>query len=155
MTGMNERRGIVSERNALGGNKGYSLVEMMVGSVVLAMVMAGSFSGMGQAFILNEYVSDTNIIGQVLTSEMEELQSLQWADLDNLPQMASFDPTQYIPHVPERVNNCVRIITPMGLNQKEIRLVITWEGTKGKKHVRELVSHYTKGGLFDYNFQSI
>jgi len=135
--------------------RGYSLVEMMVGSTVLTLVLAGAFSGMGQAFLINEYVEDANFAAMILQSEVEEVHSLQWSQIKNLPAKGTFYPTRYFTKIPLLNVKCTRFVSSLGNLQKEIRLVVSWESAKGHVHDRELVTHYTKNGIYDYNFSSL
>jgi len=52
-TGFQESR---PGRRSTQDKKGFSLVELMVGSTVLTLVLAGSFSGLGQALCISEVV---------------------------------------------------------------------------------------------------
>ena len=142
-------------RRSTQDKKGFSLVELMVGSTVLTLVLAGSFSGLGQALCISEVVKSSNFAAQLLQSEMDEIHLLQWDEVDNLEGTSSFDPRKNFSTVPLRDYSCTRIISPKGSFQKEIRLIVGWTDLKGMPHNQEYVTYYTKDGLFDYSYRTL
>ena len=135
--------------------KGFSLVEFMIGSGVMTLVLAGCFSGIGQALLISENVKSSNFAAQVLLSEMDEIHTMQWTEVDQLPSSGSFDPKAYFSIVPLRDYNCQRAVTNLGSLQKEIRLTVSWKDLKGLSHDREYVTYYTKDGLYDYTYRAL
>jgi len=134
--------------------RGFSLVESMMGATVLTLVLAGCFSGLGQALLISENVKSYNFAAQLLQSEMETVRALQWGEVNSLGN-GSFDPTKYFSNVPLRDYSCQRLISNKSSDQKEIRLIVTWMDLKGISHSREYVSYYTKGGLSDYYYRAL
>ena len=92
---------------------------------------------------------------QVLQSEMDEIHTMQWTEVDQLPSSGSFDPKAYFSIVPLRDYNCQRAVTNLGSFQKEIRLTVSWKDLKGLSHDREYVTYYTKDGLYDYTYRAL
>ena len=138
-----------------GKKKGFSLVEFMVGSGVMTLVLAGYFSGIGQALLISENVKSGNFAAQILQSEMDEIHTLQWDEVDQLPSSGNFDPKAYFSIIPLRDYSCQRSITDLGSFQKEIRLAVSWTDLKGISHNREYVTYYTKDGLYDYTYRAL
>ena len=135
--------------------KGFSLVEFMVGSGVMTLVLAGCFSGIGQALQISENVKSGNFAAQILQSEMDEIHTLQWNEVNQLPSSGNFDPKAYFSIIPLRDYSCQRSITDLGSLQKEIRLTVSWTDLKGLSHDREYVTYYTKDGLYDYTYRAL
>ena len=150
--GLKERR---QDRCSTQDKKGFSLVELMIGSAVLTLVLAGSFSGLGQAICISEVVQSSNFAAQLLQSEMDEIHLLQWNEVAILEGTNSFDPRKNFSTVPLREYSCTRIVSPKGSFQKEIRLIVKWTDLRGKRHSQEYVTYYTKEGLFDYSYRSL
>ena len=138
-----------------GKKKGFSLVEFMVGSGVMTLVLAGCFSGIGQALLISENVKSGNFAAQILQSEMDEIHPLQWDEVDQLPSSGIFNPKAYFSIIPLREYSCQRSITDLGSFQKEIRLAVSWTDLKGISHSREYVTYYTKDGLYDYTYRAL
>ena len=134
--------------------RGFSLVEAMMGAGVLTMVLAGCFSGLGQALLMSENVRSYDFASQLLQSEMESVRSLQWAEVDSLGS-GSFDPSVYFTDNPMRDISCQRVISDKNAWQKEIRLSVTWKDFKGISRSREFVSYYSKEGLSDYYYRAL
>ncbi len=133
--------------------KGFSLVELMVGSTVLALVLAGSFSGLGQALMIEENVQSSNFAAQLLQSEIDEIHLLNWTEISQLPRTGSFDPEKNFSKVPLRNSICTMTVTSKSSNQKEIRLQVGWTDMRGKSHSQDYVTYYTRNGLFDYSYR--
>ena len=121
----------------------------------MTLVLAGCFSGIGQALLISENVKSSNFAAQVLLSEMDEIHTMQWTEVDQLPSSGSFDPKAYFSIVPLRDYNCQRAVTNLGSLQKEIRLTVSWKDLKGLSQDREYVTYYTKDGLYDYTYRAL
>ena len=135
--------------------EGFSLVEFMIGAGVMTLVLAGCFSGIGQALLISENVKSGNFAAQILQSEMDEIHTLQWNEVDQLPGSGYFNPKLYFPIIPLRDYICQRTVTDFWGLQKEIRLTVSWRDLKGLSHDREYVTHYTKDGLYDYTYRAL
>ena len=138
-----------------GENGGFPLVEFMVGSGVMTLVLAGCFSGIGQAIVISENVESSNFATQILQSEIDEIHTMQWSEIEQLSNQGTFNPEAYFSTIPLRDYSCQRLINSVGSNQKEIRLIVEWVDLRGRSHNREYVTYYTKDGLFDYSYRSI
>ncbi len=150
--GLQKRR---EDRRSTQDKKGFSLVELMVGSTILTFVLAGAFSGLGQALCISEVVQSSNFATQLLQSEMDEIHLLQWDEVANLQGESNFDPRKNFSTVPLRDYSCTRIVSSKGTSQKEIRLIVEWTDLRGIRHSNEYVTYYTKEGLFDYSYRSL
>ncbi len=134
--------------------RGFSLVEAMMGATVLTMVLAGCFSGLGQALLMSENVKSYDFASQLLQSEMESVRSLQWDEVDSLGS-GSFDQSVYFTNNPMRDIDCQRVLSDKNAWQKEIRLSVSWKDFRGISHSREYVSYYSKEGLSDYYYRAL
>ncbi len=156
---MNKGRAETNDRGRARKRKnswGHSLTEFMMGTSVMTVVLAGSFSAVNQATFMSEGVQSENFAAQVLQTEMEYLRTLQWSEIEALRKNSRFDPEEHFTNFPFKHYKCERIITPRGEHQKEIRLVFSWTETKGRKtNQREFVSYFTEGGLYDFNYRTL
>ncbi len=153
-----EKYGLSQERNeslSTQQKHGFSLVELMVGSTVLALVLAGSFSGLGQAMLIEENVQSANFASQLLQSEMDEIHLLNWTEVISIPAKGEFDPTKNFSTIPLRDYTCSRFVTSLGSSQKQFRLQVGWTDLRGRRHSQDYVTYYTKDGLFDYSYRSL
>ena len=83
---MNLSRTTRQRRTSSSGKRkaGMSLVETMMGSVVMTMVFAGVFSGLGQANMMANRARNQHFSNQILKLETQYLKSLTWDEVDNL-----------------------------------------------------------------------
>ncbi len=137
--------------------RGFSLVEMMIGTSVLAVILAGCFGALGQALVISENAKQSNFVTELLKCEMNQIQTLNWQALNKLPKKGAFDPKTYFSDIPlinytcqRQVKNHVTIA-----DLKEIRLVITWNDIKSKTRTRELMTYYSKLGLNDNHYEAL
>ena len=78
---------------------------------------------------------------------MQYLHSLDWEEIDRLPNWGKFDPVRHSSKFPFGRFRSQRIITPRGDSQKVIRLTFTWkEGVAPETNTRRFVSYVTKEG---------
>ncbi len=145
----------LKSRSLRGRIWGFSLVEFMVGSGVMTLILAGCFSGIGQAIVICENVKSSNFAAQILQSEIDEIHNMQWSEIEQLSNQGAFNPHAYFSTIPLRDYSCQRFINSVGSNQKEIRLIVGWIDLRGRSHHREYVTYYTKDGLFDYSYRAI
>ncbi len=146
----------LQQRHSTKSKKGFSLVELMVGSAALTLVLAGTFSGLGQAICISEVVQSSNFAAQFLQSEMDDIHLLQWSEVANLQGKEVIDPEDWnFSTVPLRDAAFTRIVSSRGTSQKEIRLIVEWTDLRGIRHSNEYVTYYTKDGLFDYSYRSL
>ena len=135
--------------------RGHSLVEYIIGSGVMTVVLAASFSAIGQSQIMSENVQTENVAIEVLQLELEHLCALPWSDFDELPMNGQFEQESFPSDIPFTQYSSAREITPLGDYQKEVRLIFTWSTTKGNKTKRrELVAYFTEEGLYDFDYRA-
>ncbi len=152
---INSSEGMTPGGNSSRNKRGFSLVEFIMGSGVMTLVLAGCFSGLGQAILISENVKSGDFAAQILQCEMDKIHNLNWNEIDGLPGSATFDPKAYFTTIPLRDYSCQREINGIGSTQKEVRLSVAWTDLKGLKHNRELVTFYSKDGLFDYTYRAL
>ena len=130
-------------------NRGFTLVELMIGMLALTIVFAGLFSGLGQATVMADNVRSKDFVNQLLQVEMEDVLQQSWTELCSLEPNTEFSPGTYFSYVPLRGYTCDRSIEELGSSQRVIRLRVTWTDLKGMMHDRELVTFYAENGTYD------
>ncbi len=160
VVGISNAAELKSKSSIKGSHKkisGYSLIELMMGTAVLTVVLAGTFSALGQALTLSEKVQHANFVTELLQSELDKIETYNWNAIISLPASGTFDPNSYFTEVPLKNYTCTRTVQnhPSFTNVKEIRFTVTWEDVKGRMHSRELVNYYSKGGMNDYYYEAL
>ena len=131
-----------------------SLVEVMVGVLILGLVFGGGFSVIGQGLDVISNARDVTRASQILQSEMENCRAMGWANVTVLGQTSEFSPTsEFGGSIIERYT-CNRNITTRKTDQKQIILTVSWNDSRGISHSRSYLTFYTKGGLNDFYYRA-
>jgi hypothetical protein len=140
---------------AFSGSKGgISLVEIMVGISVLGLVFASSFAAIGQGVAIIESARDCTRAAQILQSEIENLRTLNWVSLSELPESEAFTPGSEFPNDFLSRYHCNRVITTRRTDQKEITLTMSWTGQDGILRDRSYFTYVTKEGINDFYYRT-
>lgn len=129
---------------------GYTLIELMVGVMILGIVLATAFTGMKQGFFLLENARDNTLVSQLLQGEMENLRTTDWDSIDVLKGTTDFSPNSSMLANQNTIYTCQRIITAPKVGQLEVVLNITWSDSRGIAHTNNFISYFTKDGLNDF-----
>ena len=133
---------------------GYTLIELLVGIMILGIVLATAFTGMKQGFYFLENARDYTRVSQLLQSEMENLRSINWASIYAIKGTTDFSPDSNMLAGQVDRYDCQRIITDSKVNQLEVILSITWTDSRGIQFVSKNISYFTKEGLNDFYSRS-
>lgn len=129
---------------------GLTLIEVVIALFVLGVVLTSSITMMGQGFLSVDHSRNLNRASQILQTEMETLRSYSWAEIDALAAESDFVP--FNGAITFNMNNivCKRILSTEKMNQKRIRLVVSWSDVSGAQRERFYEAYYTKEGISDY-----
>ncbi len=122
---------------------GYSLVELMVGIMILGIVLASTFAGMKQGFFLLENTRANTQVAQVLQDEMENLRAMNWSSIEALSGESEFFES-YDGYMGQRA------ISTLKEDQLQVVLSVSWTDTRGIEHLSNYISNFTKEGLNDF-----
>jgi prepilin-type N-terminal cleavage/methylation domain-containing protein len=135
---------------------GFTLVEVLVSMAIMAIVFTSAF---GAWFLGMRMVEDSREelrASQIIQSSMEELRSLNWNDLDNLPTIAPLQPSglliqqfskQYLAY------RQVSDVSGSGGTQKRVIVYVYWKNSRGVYTYQIANTIFTKGGLNDYYYR--
>jgi type II secretory pathway pseudopilin PulG len=139
-------------------NRGFTLVEIVMSSVVLLLAIMGSIVALQVAYRELELARATGVVTQVMQSEAERLRLLNWAAISALPAEETINLSTAITSGTLLFGrlNVVRRVEDVAdyANMKQIHLVAEWTSVDGRSHVRSLILRYSKGGLHDYYYGS-
>jgi Tfp pilus assembly protein PilV len=134
---------------------GFTLVEVMVASIVLVLGITTSITTLQQGFRAVDSARNYTFASQVMQSEFERLRLKSWSQLEDLQN--SRETTVSVPAVSGMATgsfSCVRTIRDLKTDMKEITLVSTWRGIDGREHTVRYVTRYGRSGLYDYFYTS-
>ena len=66
----------------------------------MTIVLAASFSAVGQSQLMSENVRTENVAIEVLQSELEHLRTLSWSDFDKLARKGRFERESFPSDIP-------------------------------------------------------
>ncbi len=141
-------------RSLISRGDGFTLIEVMISSLVFAVVMMGVFGALKRGNDLVEHSRDETRVTQILQSELEDLRTKNWAELTALPASATYSPKgRFVAAFGNRYS-CSRSISTRATDQKEVVVSVSWNDNNGMSHSREYKTWITKGGLSDYYYRS-
>jgi prepilin-type N-terminal cleavage/methylation domain-containing protein len=134
---------------------GFTLVEVMIASIVLVLGITTSITTLQHGFRAVDTARNYTFASQVMQSEFERLRLKSWSQLEDLQNSGntavSFNAVSGMATGSFR---CVRTIRDLKTDMKEITLVSTWRGVDGREHSARYVTRYGKSGLYDYFYTS-
>ena len=141
-------------RRRLSSTRGFTLVELMISTVVLLVIFAGGFGALHQGNRLIEIARDETRAGQILQSEIEDLRTLNWTEVTELNAEAEYDPQSSFTNAYAERYDLTRVITTRSTTERLVTLFVTWNDNRGTPHTREYITLITQNGLYDYYYRS-
>lgn len=146
-------------------NAGFSLIETMMGSMVMTMVLAGSFSALSQGVDMANRARNEQFADRILNNEVQYLRTLSWneinqSNIDGLEakpyshaETVSFlsGTREYFDgNVPLRdLKLDVDHTSSHSSTRKHIELTLTWKEISGRDMSRTVTFSYSKNGIYD------
>lgn len=90
---------------------GFTLLEVIVSSVVLVIVFLSSLDAIQQSFVISSLQRDITLAGQIAQSKIEDLRLTPWANLStangnfNVSKTITIDGDKYTIRFPEEMAN--------------------------------------------------
>ncbi len=134
---------------------GFSAIEVLMGAVLMASLIAGILQLISQGNYLVELSRDHTRVAQVLQSEIEDMRTLNWSDLTTLPSNDSFSPEgSFISSYKNRYI-CSRTISSPSSTQRQVLVSATWTDSRSRSHTTNYITRFSKEGLNDYYYRAI
>jgi prepilin-type N-terminal cleavage/methylation domain-containing protein len=134
---------------AIRSRRGFTLVEVMVASTVLIFGIVTAVTTSQRGLQALDTARNLGAASQLMQSEMERIRLLSWAQLQALQQAGTGAVTPDS-GIADRRFSCVREITDIKTDMKQIVLTTAWRGYDGREHTARLITRYGKSGLNDY-----
>jgi type II secretory pathway pseudopilin PulG len=129
----------------------FTLVEVMVAATVLVFGIVTALSVLQRGNQAFDQARNLALASQLMQGEMERLRLMGWAQLDALQRsgdtVVALDANAGAAGARFR---CIRVISDVKTNMKEITLTATWNGYDGRPHTARLITRYGRTGLNDY-----
>lgn len=131
--------------------RAFTLVEVMVASVVLLFGITSSIMVLQRGLRSIDTARNTTRASQAMQSELERLRLKSWAQIQALEDSgATAVDVPPATGMSDASFACTRVIRDLKEDMKEITLVATWNGGDGIAHSLRLITRYGKTGLYDY-----
>ena len=127
----------------------FTLVEVMVASGVLVFGIISAITTSQRGLQALDAARNLTAASQIMQSEMERVRLLNWAQLQALQDSGNTAVTLAAGAGTGRFA-CVREITDVKTDMKQITLTASWRGYDGRDHTARLITRYGKSGLNDY-----
>lgn len=128
--------------------RGMTLIELMMGALVLVLVFISTFTVIQRGFEMIDISRNTGLAGQILQSEIEDIRLKNWASLPADGTSTITLPTAF--NAVAGKFTATRTVTSVNSDMKKVAVQVTWSSYTGKTHTRRYETYYTKGGLNDY-----
>jgi prepilin-type N-terminal cleavage/methylation domain-containing protein len=146
----------MKRRSVFRKNDGFTLVEMIVASLVLAMVFISSISALTYGFKLMENARFNTLASQVIQSEIETLRLNNWLQLNTLPAHEAITiPSGLASAAFNRFAGWRTVSSVIRTDTKLIIVGVQWTASSGQVHARRYTTYMTKDGLNDYYYTKL
>lgn len=139
-------------------NKGFTVVEVMIGATLMAVLIAGMLQMITQGNYLVELARDNTMVTQLIQSEIEDLRTLNWTDLQALDGLESVTPQgNFIEQFADDYY-CFRYVIDSSddpINKKWIWVYASWVDSANRTHWVYYFTQFSKDGLNDYYYRSV
>lgn len=132
-------------------SRAFTLVEVMVASVVLVFGIISAIAVMQQGAQSVDYARNLSQATQLMQSEVEHLRLKNWAQIEELQNQgdAVVRPESAGGRKVDRFI-CIRKIRDVKSGMKEITLTASWNGFDGTPHEARFITRYGRNGLNDF-----
>lgn len=139
----------------INGKKAFTLVEVMVASVIFGMVIAGGFAGVKMGFEIVDNSQHYTRVSQILQTQVESLRSLSWIELIELDDNEEIDISSQFS--PEYYNNYTvrRRIYVESATMRRVEIAVAYETQGGRPISLKYITFFTEGGVNDYFYRTI
>ena len=137
--------------------RGFTIVEVMMATFVMAMGISTAVIGMTAGFKQIDTARNITLSSQVLQSEMERLRLMNWGDIAALTGTATVDLSTVFTDDTNLASRFTLKRTVSDLagkvgEMKQITLVCGWTTIDGRTLSRQFSTYYAKNGLYDYYY---
>jgi len=142
---------------------GFSLVEMMAGTAVMALVISGGLVALGQATVLSEKSTEQVRADFILRQEVETLRGMDWSEVEALhDKILTYEKSNFGDHYPDLLSYSSNSLDNMGVTAKVtvkerhtsgqsgkaiFKIHLSWEDKTGKEYEEARVLVIVEGGL--------
>jgi prepilin-type N-terminal cleavage/methylation domain-containing protein len=132
---------------------GFTLVEVAMAVIVLAMALTTSITAMQRAFLQLDTARNLEVAANILQCEMEKQRLMTWAEVNNASYVPAIDSSfARNPAIGGRftLSRAIALVASHSNQMLQITLTVRWRGYDGRNLTRSYTTYYLQGGLYDY-----
>jgi Tfp pilus assembly protein PilV len=131
--------------------KGFALLEVVIAAAVLLFGIVSALTVLQSGLQAVDSARNYTKAAQLMQNEVERLRLNSWSQLEAL-QAAGDTHVDVDTRIQSHGTpfTCTRTIRDLKTDMKEITLESTWRNYDGRPQRAELVTRYSKAGLYDY-----
>jgi Tfp pilus assembly protein PilV len=133
--------------------RAFTLVEVAMAVVVLALALTTSLAAMQRAFLQFDTARNLEIAANILQCEMEKQRLMSWTAVSNTAYVPVIDSSfARNPAIGGRftLSRAIATVANHSNQMLQITLTVRWRGYDGRTLTRSYTSYYTQGGLYAY-----
>jgi len=135
----------------------FTLVEVALAVIVLAMALTTSITAMQRAFLQFDTARNLEVAANILQCEMEKKRLMSWTAINNASYLPVIDAGfARNPAIAGRFT-LSRTLTTLASHSGQvvqITLAVRWRSYDGRTIARSYTTYYTQGGLYAYCYGS-
>lgn len=146
--------GVKNQGSRVYPKAGVTLIEVMVGMVVIAIVFLSTMATLDIGFRASQNARLNADAQFLLESEIERIRALSWTEVEALQskfeqnKQAGLATEFGVANANQQLANSLQITDRDGrTDQVEVLLSVTWTDGKGKQHEANLVTLVTQSGI--------
>lgn len=145
-------RGRCFLKRARSGVDGFSLVEVSIAMLVIAILIASILTTVTHGFSILSRSRETLRANQILQQELETIRTYSWLQMTNSANFASTNSTdQGITYsITRAATNFYNSTSYCSNNMKQVTITVTWTNSSGTVESKSMTTVVNKGGLNDY-----
>ena len=125
--------------------QGGTLVEVMITSLILAIVIVGSMAIFAKCNIFANGLREHSIINNALNERMEEIRGMAFSSVLVLP--STFTATGFVELTPNATGTLVLEDTFSDTNIRKVTLTASWTGQEGRSMTKSMAAYVTSNGI--------
>jgi prepilin-type N-terminal cleavage/methylation domain-containing protein len=135
---------------------GFTLVEVAMAVVILAMALTTALTAMQSAFLEFDTARNLGTAANILQCEMEKERMFNWTQVNDNTYVPVIDPSfARNPAIAGRftLSRTLATLASHSGQVVQITLTVRWQGYSGRSLTRSYTTYYTQGGLYAYFYK--
>lgn len=137
---------------------GFTIAEVSLAVIVLAMGIATSITAMQRAYSSLDTARNLTLAGSIMQTEIEKERLLNWTQVSDGTYQPAIDPAILRNASVAGRFTLLRTVTPVANRSGQmvqVTLSVTWRGYDGRSLSRSYTTYFLQSGLYNYIYQSV